>query len=111
MATDSATPSVMLNFGSSSDSWDDRELVNAYDAALTEFHVSWVRDDDLVPVAPLALDRSGAMLVEVCRRAPPPAQTLLTSIAALGIYRCCGTLLVADISPLFPSARPVMTAP
>lgn len=33
-------PSISLDFGKTNKAWDDRELVNAYDAALLEFHVS-----------------------------------------------------------------------
>jgi len=34
--------SIMLSFGgiSANGAWDDRELVNAYDTAMEEFHVS-----------------------------------------------------------------------
>lgn len=39
MAADAELPAVSLDFGGAA--WDDRELVNAYDAALLEFHVSW----------------------------------------------------------------------
>jgi hypothetical protein len=37
---DASMPAVTLDFGNRSGAWDDRELVNAYDAALLEFHVS-----------------------------------------------------------------------
>ena len=36
-----AMPEVMLSFDNSvGGAWDDRELIQAYDAALDEFHVS-----------------------------------------------------------------------
>ncbi len=35
-----SNPAIHLSFGSSKDgAWDDRELINAYDAAMEEFHV------------------------------------------------------------------------
>lgn len=34
-------PEIMLSFNNTAGgAWDDRELVNAYDAAMDEFHVS-----------------------------------------------------------------------
>lgn len=39
-AATTSGPSISLDLGSTGKAWDDRELVNAYDAALIEFHVS-----------------------------------------------------------------------
>lgn len=42
--TGTALTSVQLTFGGASSAlWDDQELVHAYDAAMSEFHVSIVR--------------------------------------------------------------------